>query len=383
MQLGCGITGLVCAELLEKNEKVDEIVLADNWTKPAEDMKRRVKSDKLSVARVDASDIEAVKKLVKGADILVCAVPFRMIFKVMQAVIPLGVNYIEFSSSDEHAEALAKLRKMCKDSGAIAITAMGSDPGISDVFARYAANKLDRPEEAYVRDGDNGSAEGYEFFSLWSPVDMLEEVTVPAAVFRNGKIEYLPPLHEREIYEFPEPIGPLPVYNTLHEETFLMSQFIKGIKRADFKIAVDDGFAKTATMLRKMGMASLEPVDVKGVKVRPIDVVVSLMPRPTDLAGKVKGQAGIVAEVIGWKDGKRKMVKVWSIMSHEDAWRIARSSATGFMVGAGGALGAGMILDGSVKEPGFYVPEQLPAEEFVRRLPTVHLEAKEEVKDLG
>jgi saccharopine dehydrogenase (NAD+, L-lysine-forming) len=368
---------------LEKNAKVDEIVLADNWTKPAEEMKRRVGSDKLSVAQVDGSDLKAVKKLAKGADVLVCALPYRLILKVMQMVIPMGVNYIEFSSSDEHPEALAKLKKMCKDSGAIAITAMGSDPGISDVFARYAANKLDKPEEAYIRDGDNGSAEGYEFFSLWSPIDMLEEVTVPAAVFRNGKIEYLPPLHKREIYEFPEPIGPLPVYNTLHEETFLMSQYIEGIKRADFKIAVDDGFAKTATMLRKMGMASLQPVDVKGVKVSPIDVVVSLMPRPTDLAGKVKGQAGIVAEVIGWKDGRRKMVKVWAIMSHEDAWRIARSSATGFMVGAGGALGAGMILDGSVKEPGFYVPEQLPAEEFVKRLPTVHVEAKEEVKDLG
>src|SRR3990170_8139539 len=105
------------------------------------------------------------------------------------------------------------------------------------------------------------------------------------------------------MYDFPEPIGTLPVYNTTHEETFMIPKFIKGIKHAEFQIAVDDNFADVANTLRKIGMHGLKPIDVKGVKVRPLDVVVALMPRPVDLIGKVKGSAGIVIEVIGKKDG--------------------------------------------------------------------------------
>jgi saccharopine dehydrogenase-like NADP-dependent oxidoreductase len=172
------------------------------------------------------------------------------------------------------------------------------------------------------------------------------------------------------------------VYNTTHEETFLMPAYIKGIRKADFKIAIDDNWAAAANMIRKLGMHSLEPVDVKGVKVRPIDVVVSQMPRPVELAGKVRGHAGVVVEVIGRKKCKRTMVKTWTTMSHEKAWEICRSNATGYLVGAGGAVGAEMVLSGDVKGSGMFVPEQLPAEKFVKRLPSKHLEVKQETTPL-
>ena len=368
VQLGCGITGLVCAELLEQNPKVDEIVLSDSRLDAAKAMAARVKSDKVSLKRVEATDPKELRRLLKGCDIVVSSLPWLLNRKVLDTAASMGVNYVDFCLAMESIEEFSETARMCKAAGITALTATGEDPGMSDVFARHGANLLDVAEETRVMDGDNGSAEGYNFFSLWSPVDLMEEVTVPAAVFRNGKMTYVPPLHEREIYEFPPPIGPLPVYKTLHEETFLMPKFIKGVKNASFRIAIDDEFANAAKMLRKLGLHGLKPIDVKGAKVKPLDVVVALMPRPVDLAGKVKGYAGIVVEVIGKKSGKKTMVKTWTTMSHEEAWRLCRSNATGYLVGLGGAVATEMLIAGEVNKKGLLVPEQLDAERYIARL---------------
>lgn len=306
IQLGCGITGLVCAEHLEKNSRVDEIVLADSRIEAARSMVSRVRSEKMSALRADGTDSDELRKLMKGCDLIISSLPWELNRKVLDLAISTGTDYVDFCLTVDSEEDLKAVISRCQKAGIIALTATGEDPGISDVFAVHGASKLDKVEEAHVRDGDSGVAEGFDFFSLWSPIDLLEETTVPAAVFRNGKMTFDPPLDKREMYEFPPPVGPLPVYYTNHEETYLMPRFIKGLRNADFQIAIDDNFASVSRMLRKLGLHSLKPIDVKGVKVRPLDVVVSLMPRPVDLIGKVKGHAIIVVDVVGEKDGVKK-----------------------------------------------------------------------------
>ena len=382
VQLGCGITGLVSAEHLEKNPRVSELILADSNVEAPMAMAGRIGSEKMSVLQVDARDHEALTGLLKGRDLVISAIPGFLNREVIQVAIEQGVDYIDYSIAFNSLEESEVVSRKAEDAGVTLMTSMGSDPGISDVFARYAANKLDRAVSARVMDGDTAVAEGHEFFTLWSPIEMMEEVTVPAAVFKDGKITFVPPLHERQVYDFPEPIGPLPVYNTIHEETYFMSTFIDGLEYADFRIAVDDEFAKVANALRMIGMHSLKPVDVKGSKVRPLDVVVSHMPQPVELIGKVKGYAGIVVEVVGVKDGERRLVKVWSIMSHEAAYDLCHTNATGYFVGTGGAVAAELLIDGSVKRKGLVFPEQLPSEEFVSRLPAKHLEVQEEITAL-
>ena len=378
VQMGCGITGRVCAEHVVKNNKVSELILADARIDAAQNMIDRLKNDKLTIAKVDANDKAAVRKILRGCDLLISAVPSEYVKEVFEQALKAGCDYVDFSVTQEALHEFEKVSKICEDAGITAITGMGSDCGISDIFARYAANKLDAAYEARTMDGDNASAEGLDFFTLWSPIDMLEEVTTPAAIFRNGKISYLPPLFERQIYNFPEPIGPLPVYNTTHEETFFMPKFINGIKNADFRIAIDDNFAQIANMLMKIGLHSLKPVEVKGVKIRPLDIVASLMPRPVDLTGNLRGHAGVIVEVTGEKGGRKTMVKVWTILSHEKAYEMSRTNATGYLVGTGGAVGADLILSGSVKGKHLYAPEMLPAEECVAMLPKKGLEVKEE-----
>ena len=372
----------MCAEHLAKHPRVDEVVLADARTDAAEKMAARVKTDKFLIKKVDSTKTSELKRLLKGSDLVVSSLPWLLNKKVLETAASMGIDYMDFCLTINTIEEYDPVAKMVKDAGITALTSTGEDPGISDCFARAGANMLDETVETRTMDGDSGSAEGYEFFSLWSPIDLLEETTVPAAVFRDGKMTFVPPLHEKEFYDFPAPLGRLPVYKTNHEETYLMPKFIKGVRNADFRIAIDDGWAAAAKMIKKLGMHSLTPLDVKGVKVRPIDVVVATMPRPVDLIGKVKGMAAIVVEVYGVKDGKKTMVKQWTMMSHEKAYELCRSNATGYLVGTGGAAAAQLLIDGEIKEKGYLVPEQLPAEKLLARLPAMGLEVKKEVKRL-
>lgn len=379
VQLGCGITGLVCAELLSRNDDVDEIVLADIDPGPAQEMADRVRSDKFSVQKVDARDRPTLRRLFSGKDLVIFALPGELNVPVMEAATRMGLHYLDFSMSNDSIKHFVKIHRMFKDAGLTAIHAMGCDSGLSDIMAKYAMSRLDSATEAYIRDGEISKIEGRDFVITWSPLEMMEEVTIPAPIYRYGEFINLPPLHEREIYNFPEPVGPLPIYNTCHEETRLMPRFLKGLEKVDFKICVPDSLAATANMLRKMGMHSFEPVVVDGVKVRPIDVVTAMIPRPVETIGKVKGYSCIVAEVIGMRNGRKTMLKEWFMMSHERAYEICRTNAVGYLVGVGGAIGAELLLSGRVRLTGIVAPEHLPADYVIKRMPDFEVPVHEEV----
>jgi len=335
--------------------------------------------DKISVAKVDGGDPKAVKRILKGADMVINALPWEFMGEVQRLAAAAGVDYVDFCLTKEALDDFEPINKMCRDAGITALTANGLEPGISNVLARRGADKLDAPEELHVIDGDNGAVEGVEYFSTWSPIDWIEETTIPAAVFRNGKIEYVPPLHVKEIYDFPPPLGPMQVFKTNHDETFLLPRHIKGIRNADFRIGVDDYTVQLSRVLRRTGLHRTDLVDVKGVKVRPLDVVAAMYPTPREIAGRIKGVGGTTVEVIGKKAGKRMKVRSWVFVSHEWAFGRCGTNGTGYLVGTGGAIPAEMLAEGEVKQKGLVTPEELDTESYVRRLESKGLAVNEEI----
>ena len=383
VELGCGVCGLVCAEHLAKNPKIDSLVLADAKTEAADLLANRLKKDRVSVKKVNGTDPKALKTLFKDCDIVIATMPWRLNRTPLEVAAKVGTNYIDFGMPlDSTGPEFDKLDKMCRDAGIAAMLGMGEEPGMSDVFAMHAASKLDRADEAHTYDGDTGMVDGLEFFSLGSPVDLLDETSVPAAVFRDGRIEVIPPMSARQIYDFPQPLGPLPVYKTNHDETYFMPMGIKTLRNASFNIGIDDKFANMSVTLRKMGLLSKEPIVVKGTKVRPLDVVTAMLPNPADLAEKVKGHTGFAVEVIGEKNGRKTKVRMFTTMSHENAYQLYRTNAGAYYVGTGGAIATEMFIDGEVKDKGFVIPEQLPTQSFLSRLGPKGIKFKEDIISL-
>ncbi len=368
-QLGCGICGLVCAEHLARNKKIDNLILADTRLAGAQSLADRLGNARVNLWKVDGTSEREVRKLLKEVDIVVASMPWRLNRLVMELATKTGTDYVDYGMPfDSTGPEFDKYSDMCREGGISALVGMGEEPGISDILAMHGAAKLDRADEANIYDGDTASVEGLEFFSSWSPVDLLDETSVPAAVFSNGKIEFIPPLSARTVYPFPAPVGPLPVYKTNHDETYFMPLGIKTLKNASFNIGIDDAFAGAAMTFRKWGLLSKEPIDVRGTKIVPQHVVAALLPRPESFSARIKGDTMFVVEILGEKNGQRTKVKLWTVMSHKQAYDLCGTNAGAYLVGTGGAVATEMLIDGEVKRKGIVIPEELDVDSFLRRL---------------
>ncbi|HIH01289.1 TPA: hypothetical protein HA259_04310, partial [Thermoplasmata archaeon] len=206
VQLGCGICGLVCAEHLAKHPNVDELVLADMNTSGAERLATKLGQDNIVVQKVDGTNADELRSLLKDKGIVVATMPWRLNKLALEVSISLGVDYVDFGMPfDSTGQEFDDYSRRCRDAAVTAMMGMGEEPGISDVLAVSGARRFQKVDEAHIFDGDTASVEGLDFFSSWSPVDLLDETSVPAAVLKNGRIEFIPPLSRRTEYEFPEP----------------------------------------------------------------------------------------------------------------------------------------------------------------------------------
>src|SRR5206468_9684626 len=171
-----------------------------------------------------------------------------------------------------------------QDRGRLALVGMGVEPGLSDVFARHAADTLFREiDEIGVRDGANLTVDGYDFaptFSIWTTI---EECLNPPLVWERGHGFFTTdPFSEPELFAFPEGIGPQECVNVEHEEVVLVPREIE-CRRVTFKYGLGSDFIDVLQTLHRLGLDSVEPVLVRGVEVAPRDVVAAALPDPAPL----------------------------------------------------------------------------------------------------
>lgn len=348
---------------------MDHLVLADRRTEAADALVARLPADRASVRTVDGTDRMNLKRLLEDCDLVIASMPWRLNRIVLDVAAETGTNYLDFGMPfDGTGPEFDAAAEMCRRAGIAALVGMGMEPGISDVFAMHAARSLDRADEAHVYDGDTANVGGLELFSTWSPVDLLDEMSVPAAVYEDGAIRFLPPMSSSQVFDFPDGIGPLRVYKTNHDETYFLPIGIKTLRRASFNIYIDEAWVHAADTLRKLGLLRGDLLDVRDQKVRPLDVIAAALPSPVLLADRIRGRTSFVVEVIGSKGGRDERVRMWTSLAYEDAFRLHRTNATAYLVGTGGAVAAEMLLEGNVTDRGIVIPEQLDPEAYLARL---------------
>ena len=187
-----------------------------------------------------------------------------------------------------------------EQAGRLALVGMGVEPGLSDVFARYAADELfSDVDEFGVRDGANlvvTDDEGQEIFapsfSIWTTI---EECLNPPVIYERDRKGVdsgwftTAPFSEPEVFEFPEGIGPVECVNVEHEEVLLMPRFL-ACRRATFKYGLGADFIGVLKTLHVLGLDSTTPVRVGGVEVAPRDVVAACLPDPATLGPRMTGK---------------------------------------------------------------------------------------------
>ncbi len=314
---GAGKMGCIAVQDLAGDRRVDEVIIADRDLAQARTVAGIINSSKVSIQPVDVTDHDALVGTLKGADACLNATVYYFNLQMMQACLEAGVSYIDLGGLFHTTRKQLELSERFAEAGLSAVLGMGSAPGVPNIQARYAADRLDTIEYIRIYDGIMPPPPDDVRFTYAVPT-IIDELTQPPMVYRDGEFVACEPLSEFEDYWFTPPLGLLPMHLSLHSEiaTLPITFKDKGLKECFFKINYW-GMAKETvekiSVLADFGFAGREAVEVKGQPVVPRDLLVAMMsgyvPPIADFLAPPKKQPPdwakeIVTEVRGSKDGK-------------------------------------------------------------------------------
>jgi saccharopine dehydrogenase (NAD+, L-lysine-forming) len=337
--VGVGGVGEAIAVIARSKKWVQQIVLSDYNIERAKEVQAKLgDKNRFPTEFIDAGDQAQVEALAKKykVDLIMNACDPSFNVSIFEAAFNYGCTYMDMAMTlsephpdDPFNQCGLKLgdyqferAHLWEQKGKLALLGLGVEPGMADVFARYAQDHLfDEIDEVNVRDGANLEVRGYEFapnFSIWTTI---EECLNPPIVWEKARGWYTTePFSGPEMFEFPEGIGLQEVVNVEHEEVLLVPRWVK-CKRVTFKYGLGNQFIGVLKTLHMLGLDNKEPIKVKDVMVAPRDVVAACLPDPAHLGDRMFGKTCAGTHVKGTKDGKPRQVYIYQIADNEECMR--------------------------------------------------------------
>jgi saccharopine dehydrogenase (NAD+, L-lysine-forming) len=385
--VGAGGVGSAFAGIAQRRAVFEHVVLADVALERAQAAADRLgEPDRFSAERVDASSREDLVRLIERVrpDAVLNACDPRFNEPIFGAAFDARVTYLDMAMTLSHphperphelpGEMLGDLQlaehERWEQAGLLALVGIGVEPGLSDIFARYAADKLfSSIDEVGVRDGADLVVEGYDFaptFSIWTTI---EECLNPPLIWERERGFYTTaPFSEPEIFEFPEGIGPVECVNVEHEEVVLIPRWVD-CRRVTFKYGLGQEFIDVLSMLHKLGLDSTEPVSVRGTKVAPRDVVAAALPDPATLGERMSGRTCAGTWVTGTGvDGRARSTYLYHLADNETTMREYGSQAVVWQTAINPVVALELLDRGTWKGTGVLGPEAFPPEPFLELL---------------
>ncbi len=384
--VGVGGVGEAIAQMAKRRPWVEQMVLCDYNVKRAEEVQARLGDQtRFPVEFIDAGKQEMIEELARkyGVNLIMNAVDPVFNKEIFDAAFNVGANYMDMAMtlSEPHPKHPYELpgvklgdyqferAKAWEEKGLLALVGIGVEPGMADVFARYAQEHLfDEIEEIGIRDGANLEVEGYEFapsFSIWTTI---EECLNPPIIWEQEKGWFTTaPFSEPEVFEFPEGIGPVEVVNVEHEEVLLVPRWVKA-KRVTFKYGLGDKFISVLKTLHMLGLDNKEKINVKGVMVAPRDVVAACLPDPAHLGDKMKGKTCAGTWVKGLKDGLPREVYLYQVADNEECMKEWGCQAVVAQTAFSAVIAMDLLKHGQWQGAGVLGPEAFPPEPFMERM---------------
>ncbi len=384
--VGAGGVGTAAARIGARRDFLEHVVIADHDLAKAQ-RAAQAASDRYTAVRLDARDERSVVELLRAerCDALLNAVDPRFVMPLFWAALEAGVTYLDMAMSLSHRhpeqpyaltgvklgdEQVAQAAEW-EERGLLALAGMGVEPGLSAIFARYAADELfSSIDEVGVRDGANLVVDGFDFapsFSLWTTI---EECLNPPVVYEKDRGWFTTaPFSEPETFVFPAGIGPVECVNVEHEEVLLVPRWVDA-ERVTFKYGLGDEFIEVLSVLHKLGLDSTEPVDVGGTSVSPRDLVAACLPDPAELGDRMHGLtcAGTWVKGTG-KDGNPREVYLHHVVDNDWCMQRDGSQAVVWQTAVNPVVALELLASGEWKGVGVLGPEALPPQPFLDLLP--------------
>jgi saccharopine dehydrogenase-like NADP-dependent oxidoreductase len=379
--------GAAFAAIAQRRGAFTEVVMADVALDRAQAVADRLSEpDRFSAERVDASNqadlLELIGRVDPDAVLNACDPRFNE--PIFDAAFEAKVTYLDMAMtlSHPHPERPHELpgtmlgeyqlarHEAWERAGLLALVGIGVEPGLSDIFARYAAEELfSSVDEIGVRDGADLVVEGYDFaptFSIWTTI---EECLNPPLVWERERGFYTTaPFSEPEVFEFPEGIGKVQCVKVEHEEVVLIPRWVE-CERVTFKYGLGQEFIDVLSMLHKLGLDSTEPVSVRGQQVAPRDVLAAALPDPATLGERMSGRTCAGTWVTGTgADGQPRSTYLYHVVDNETSMREYSSQAVVWQTAINQVVALELLDDGTWRGSGVLGPEAFPPAPFLERL---------------
>jgi saccharopine dehydrogenase-like NADP-dependent oxidoreductase len=375
--VGAGAVGTVSALKFAKEAVLEQLVIADTVSARASLLADRLNDPRVSAIGLDAGDRNAIANLIRSTGttlVLNAALPLTNL-AVMRACLDGGSDYIDLASAGTDADGIPKMDDQFaldadfKSAGRLALLGMGADPGTTNIYAAYAAKHLlDTVTEIRIRDGDNAVCHGHDgFIAAFSPWVMIDECLCKAVAYRNGRYVMEQPLTGMEPFDFPE-IGVLNCYYVDHEECKSLPRVFPDARVIDFKLCMAESTVETLRVMKRLGLSSKNRVRVGDHSIVPRDLVVSLLPDPKDLAGRMRGKTCVGTLAKGLKNGEPKAYFIYNVTDHESAYRELGVQGTAYQTGIPPVIAARLISQGAWQGSGVLSPEQFDPDPFLHCL---------------
>src|SRR3954462_10592782 len=338
--VGAGGVGGAFTAIAARRDFFETIVIADYDQAKAE--KAAATDSRYLAAQIDASSVEAVEALCKEHRIthVMNAVDLVFNMPIFDGAFAAGADYLDMAMSVSKPHPDAPYEKtgvklgddqfavadQWEQAGRLALVGIGVEPGLSDVFARYAADHLfSEIDELRPRDGANlvvSDDDGHEIFapsfSMWTTI---EECLNPPVIWEDGEWHTTEPFSEPEVFDFPEGIGPVECVNVEHEEVLLMPRWVD-CRRATFKYGLGEEFVNILRVLHTLGLDRTDKGRVRGVELSPRDVVAAVLPDPATVGPRMKGKTCAGLWVTGrGKDGAERSTYLYHVVDNEVTMR--------------------------------------------------------------
>jgi saccharopine dehydrogenase (NAD+, L-lysine forming) len=385
--VGAGGVGAAVATIAARRGFVGAVLLLDYDAERAERAAHATGDERFSAGRVDAADEAALTALFTDfrADAVLNACDPRFVMPIFRACLAARVTYLDMAMSlsrphpdEPHAKTGVKLgdeqfaaAAEWERAGLLALPGIGVEPGLSDVFARYAADHLfSAIDEVGVRDGADLVVEGYAFaptFSIWTTI---EECLNPPVVYERDRGWFTTlPFSEPEVFDFPEGIGAVECVNVEHEEVLLVPRWVDA-GRVTFKYGLGSEFIDVLRTLHLLGLDGTDPVDVRGTRVSPRDVVAACLPDPATLGDRMRGRtcAGTWVRGTG-TGGEPREVYLYQVADNETCMREWGAQAVVWQTAVNPVVALELIAEGAWKGAGVLGPEAFDAVPFLDLLP--------------
>ncbi len=379
--VGAGGVGSAFAAIAARRDFFERIVIADY--DEARALKAAAVDSRFRGAQVDASSSGSVSDLAREHSIthVMNAVDPRFVMPIFEGAIAAGADYLDMamSLSRPHPDKPYQLTglKLGDDqfavagkweaAGRLALVGIGVEPGLSDVFARYAADHLfSEIDELGARDGSNLTVEGYDFapsFSIWTTI---EECLNPPVIWEKNRGWFTTePFSEGEVFDFPEGIGPVECVNVEHEEVLLMPRWVDCL-RVTFKYGLGDEFIEVLKTLHKLGLDKTDKLQVGDVEVSPRDVVAAALPDPATLGDKMRGKtcAGLFVTGTG-KDGQPRSTYLYHVVDNEWSMREYGHQCVVWQAAVNPVVALELLAQGTRSGAGVLGPEAFDAVPFL------------------